>query len=186
MHTSSVALLALGVAFTTAQAAKPQIQWNKDYDFGSVETFQWQDTDSPLETSNPFLHTKVIDDIEAQLRDAGLRKVDQEADVYVTYHTSVEQNVRLDSDSFGYGFGGYAGPGWGAWGYGYNGPISTTTNVVTYDTSTLIVDIVDADQNELVWRGSYARVFSEDAEKAEKQVEAALEAMAKRWRKLQD
>jgi len=46
------------------------------------------------------------------------------------------------------------------------------------------VDIWDAEQQELVWRGSYSKVFSEDPEKAEKQVDAAIESMAKRWEKL--
>jgi hypothetical protein len=96
----------------------------------------------------------------------------------------VEQNVRLDSDTWGYGFGGYGTGAWGAWGYGYNGPTSVTTDVVTYDTGTLVVDIWDAEQQELVWRGSYSKVFSEDPEKAEKQVDAAIESMAKRWEKL--
>lgn len=185
MKARFLAPLLMGTVVGTAHSAKPQIQWDESYDFDAVSTYQWRDTDSPLAASNPLLNEKVMSRIETELTNAGLMKAEQDPDVYVTYHTTTEENVRLDSDSYGYGFGGYGGPGWGGWGYAYNGPVSTTTNVVTYDTNTLIVDIVDADRQELVWRASYSRVFSDDAQKAEKQLDSAIEAMAKRWQKLQ-
>ncbi|HEX6994771.1 MAG TPA: DUF4136 domain-containing protein [Gammaproteobacteria bacterium] len=186
MNTRWIAVPLLGVALTAAHAAKPKIEWDKSYDFSAAKTFQWRDTDSPLATSNPLMHSRVVADIERQLAMAGLMEVEQNPDVYVTYHTSTEQNVRLESDAWGYGFGGYGTGAWGAWGYGYNGPTSVTTDVVTYDTGTLVVDIWDADRMELVWRASYSKVFSDDPEKAGKQVDAAIEAMAERWKKLSD
>lgn len=186
MKKRTIVPLLLGAAICTAHAAKPNIQWDEEYDFDAVETFQWQPTDSPLQTSNPFLHERLVSDIQSQLTSAGLTETEQDPDVYVTYHTTTEENVRINSDSYGYGFGGYGGPGWGAWGYGYNGPVSTTTNVSTYDTNTLIVDIWDADRQELVWRASYSKVFSENPDKVEKQLTAAVEAMAKRWQKISD
>jgi hypothetical protein len=185
MNTRFVALVLVGIAGGTAHAAKPNIQWDNAYDFSSVRTYQWQPTDSPLATDNPLMHNRVEAGIEARLKNAGLTETRENPDVYVTYHTTTETNVRLDSDSLGYGYGGFGGPGWGAWGYGFNGPISTTTTVSTYDTNTLIVDIVDANRSQLVWRGSYARVFSENPQKAEKQVDAAIEAMARQWQKIQ-
>ena len=169
----------------SVQAAKPHIQWDQNYDFDSVQTYQWRDTDSPLAENNPLMHENVLADIEAQLTDAGLTRAEDDPDVYVTYHTSTTENVRLESDAWGYGFGGYGTPAWGAWGYEWNGPVSTTTDVVTYDTGTLVVDIWDAEQQKLVWRASYSKVFSDNPAKAEKQVAAAIESMGKRWRKLQ-
>ena len=178
------ALLAIGFA-PLAAAEKPQIQWDPAYDFSSIRTFQWQpNAESTLEQRNPFMHSRVVSAVDYELCATGLTEVQSNADVYVTYHASAENKVRLESDSYGYGFGGYGRGGWGAYGYGVAGPVMTTTRVVEYEEGTLVVDIWDASDRQLVWRGTVSRVFAEDPQKAEKQVVKAIEAMAKQSAKL--
>src|SRR5215471_470356 len=180
-------LLAASVLAPAAYAAKPNIQWNKDYDFSHVKTFAWQDPKSPsLATSNPFMHKFIQDEIEKRLTAAGLTKAATGTpDVWVTYHGSVMDNVQLQSDSFGYGFGGYGMGGWGMYGYGAAGPVSTTTRVVNYPEGTLVVDIVDPAKKELVWRGSTTPILiSENNDKTEKNISKALDQMVKQNSKL--
>ena len=77
--------------------------------------------------------------------------------------------------------------GWGYYGYGMGGPVSTTTRVVEYEEGTLVVDIWDADNKELVWRGSASGIMlSEKPEKTQKNVLKAIEAMAKQNAKLRE
>ena len=103
----------------------------------------------------------------------------------VTYHGSVMNQVQLQSDSFGYGFGGYGGAGWGMYGYGAAGPVSTTTRVVNYQEGTLVVDIVDPIKKELVWRGSTTPILISDSnDKTEKNISKALDQMVKQNTKL--
>jgi Domain of unknown function (DUF4136) len=185
VHTVVLALAALAAA--PAFAAKPQIQWDEAYDFSTIKTFQWDpNPDSQLQTTNPFMHSRVVAAIEYELTASGLTEVQANPDVYVTYHTSTEKQVRLESDSYGYGFGGYGGAGWGHYGYGYGyaGPVSTTTRVVEYDEGTLVVDIWAAANKQLIWRGSASRVFSEDVDKAESQVVKIIKDMAAQSKKL--
>jgi hypothetical protein len=178
--------LLLTIAFAPfAAAEKPQIQWDPAYDFSSIRTFQWQpNVESTLEQRNPFMHSRVVSAVDYELSATGLTEVQSNADVYVTYHASAENKVRLESDSYGYGFGGYGRGGWGTYGYGVAGPVMTTTRVVEYEEGTLVVDIWDASDRQLVWRGTLSRVFAEDPQKAEKQVVKAIEAMAKQSAKL--
>jgi hypothetical protein len=184
IYTAVVALAALAAA--PAFAAKPQIQWDEAYDFSSIKTFQWDNSPDSLEQKNPFMHSRVIAAIENELTAVGLTKVQANADVHVTYHTSTDKQVRLESDSYGYGFGGYGTVGWGHYGYGwgYGGPVSTTTRVVEYDEGTLVVDIWDSDAKQLIWRGTATRVFSEDVDKAERQVVDIIENMGAQSKKL--
>ena len=185
MKLQTLTLCLGGLVALPALAAKPQIQWNPDYDFDAIETFAWQDTpESSLEERDPFMHSRIVAAIEYELTGGGLTEVESNPDIYVTYHTSSEDRVRLQSDSFGYGFGGYGRGGWGYYGYGMSGPISTTTRVIEYEEGTLVVDIWDASSSELVWRGSVTRVFSDNMQKAEKQAVKAIENMAKQGRKL--
>jgi hypothetical protein len=182
--------LALIGAFAAvpALAAKPQIQWNTDYDFSQVRTFSWKaSAGQSLAESDPFLHQHIINAIEYQLTASGLQEVDSNADVVVTYYGSTETNYTLQSDSFGYGFGGYGLGGWGAYGYGMAGPVSTTTRVSSYDRGTLVVDIVDADDEELVWRGTVSDItVSDDVDKQKKAIDKAIERMAKQSAKLRE
>ena len=180
-----LATLALAPA---AYAAKPNIQWNQDYDFSHVKTFAWQEPVAPsLAQSNPFMHKFLQDEIEKRLTAAGLTKAAAGAtpDVWVTYHGSVMNQVQLQSDSFGYGFGGYGMGGWGMYGYGAAGPVSTTTRVVNYQEGTLVVDIIDPVKKELVWRGSTTLILISDSnDKTEKNISKALDQMVKQNSKL--
>lgn len=184
MNRFAIFLIA-GLIAVPALAAKPQIQWNPEYPFDSVQTFKWDSSSpSPLATEDPFMHSRIVTAIEYELASSGLTAVDDNPDIYVTYHTSTTSRVRLDSTSYGYGFGGYGGGRWGYYGYGMGGPIQTTTRVSEYDEGTLVVDIWDAKSRELVWRGSVTAVLSENPTKAENQVVKSIQQMAKQGRKL--
>ena len=176
-------LLVAGSAF----AAKPQVQWNSSYDFSGIESFAWKD--SPVAVSlaqaNPFLHEHIENAIEFQLTSNGLTEVESNPDVLVTYYGSTETEVQLRSDSYGYGWGGYGGPGWGYYGYGRVGPVSTTTRVVEYERGTLVIDIVDASSDELIWRGSVSDIsVTDDQQKLQKNITKAIAKLVKQSQKL--
>lgn len=182
--------LALLSAFIAAPclAAKPQIQWDPNYDFGTLETFQWSETpEVSIQSSDPFLHEHIINAIEFQLTSHGLREVDSDADVRVTYHMSIDSDVRLQSTSVGYGFGNYGMGSWGYYGYGMGGPVYTDTRVVEINRGTLMVDIWDDASNELIWRGQVQDIsVSDNPEKFQRNVEKAIKKMAKQADKLRD
>lgn len=184
------ALLA-AMATAPALAEKPQIQWNTAYDFSAIKTFQWRDhAGESLKAANPFLHGHLINAIEYQLTAHGLTEAtDDNPDVFVNYTASMQRDVRLESDAYGYTFGGY-GYSWGRWGYGYGypaTPASTTTRVVEVKSGTLVVDIWDASTKELVWRGTAANInVADNPDKTRRNAEKAIEAMAKQTKRLRE
>lgn len=182
---TALTLVAILVA-ASAAAAKPQIQWNQEYDFENVGTFQWRSPGAEtLAQSDPFLHSRIVNAIEYQLTSAGLTEVASNPDIYVTYYASSETSVSLRSSSVGYSFGGYGMSGWGRYGYSVGGPISTTTRVVETERGTLVVDVWDAASNELVWRGVASGItISDSAQKNEKNAVKAIHKMAEQYRKL--
>lgn len=189
MRQFQLIVLAAGLAAAPSFAAKPQIQWNSDYDFSAIETFMWKESPESVSLSQaePFLHGHIVNAIEYQLTSGGLTEVASDADVFVTYYGSTDTEVQLQSDSFGYAWGGYGGPGWGYYGYGGGGPVSTTTRVVEYQVGTLVIDIVDASSNELIWRGTAPDIsVTDDAEKLQKRITKAIEKMVKQSQKLRE
>jgi len=178
--------LALGTLLAApVYAQKPQIQWDKAYDFSKVKTFKWQPPSSPsLAESDPIMHRFIESAIEKELANVGFTETTGDPDIYVTYHGSTETEVQLRSTSFGYGVGSYGMGGWGMSGYGL-GTSHTTTREVKTKKGSLVVDIVDSKEKQLVWRGTVDGILiSDDQEKTENALSKAIEAMAKQNRKL--
>jgi hypothetical protein len=169
-----------------AMAAKPQIQWDPDYEFDGVQTFQWRDPpEASLARDEPFLHSRIVNAIEFHLTEHNLTEVESNPDVYVTYHSSTDTDVNLRSTSVGYGFGGYGTRGWGYYGYGFGGPVYTDTQVVEVERGALVIDIWDADSDELIWRGSASGItLSDNPERTQKNIVKAIDKMAKQYDKL--
>lgn len=181
------ALLALAaLAASPAYAQKPQIQWDKQYDFSKVKTFMWQPPSAPsLEDENPFMHKFIESTIETELQNVGFAETTENPDVYVTYHGSVNTEVSYRSSSFGFSVGSYGMGPWGGMSGVAAGPTHTTTREVETKKGTLVVDIVDAKEKQLVWRGTSSGILISDSqEKTEKAVGNAIKDMAKQGRKL--
>ena len=180
-------VLALGalVVASPVYAQKPQIQWDKEFDFSKVKTFKWQPPSAPsLADSDPIMHRFIESAIEKELQNVGFTETADDPDVFVTYHGSVDTEVQLRSTSFGYGVGSYGMGGWGMSGYSL-GNSHTTTREVQTKKGTLVVDIVDAKEKQLVWRGTASGILISDSqEKTEKAVGNAIQDMAKQNRKL--
>ena len=123
--------------------------------------------------------------IEYELTGYGLTQVEAGPDVYVTYHASSRREVSLESETIGYGYGAYGTERWGLYGYRRIDPVVTDTRIVEVERGTLVVDIIDAATDELVWRGAAPDiVISDDPAKNQKNAEKVIRAMAKQSRKL--
>lgn len=76
-------------------------------------------------------------------------------DFYVNYSVVTDDRVSINSYNT---YGGY-GPGWGYYGYGWGpygawGVGSTHTSVNYYTQGMVVIDVVDASTNKLVWRST--------------------------------
>jgi hypothetical protein len=73
----------------------------------------------------------------------------------VAWHGAIQGQMAMDTINHNYGYGwGWYGPG--------PGMTSSTTMVRTWDEGTLLIDIIDASRNALVWRGSAQTELSEN------------------------
>jgi len=176
------ALLVAGPAF----AQKVYIDYDKDYDFSSIETFKWTKTEeTSLAQQDSLMHSRIVNAIEHYLTMGKVREVDGEPDIYVTYHTSTKENLSFNTTNFGYGYpGGWYGGYYGRYGYG-TGFNTASTTVSTYETGTLLVDAWDANTEKLVWRGTATNISVVDnPEKMMKRIEKALKKIVNKWAKM--
>jgi len=178
-------LILITIAAVSAAAMDVHVDYDRSGRFSWYKTFAWIDSDeTSLEGHNDLMHSRIKNAIEYYLSQGRLTEVTEDPDLYVTYHAGSQEAVRINTAAMGYGF-----PGSWTWdpywfGPGGAGVGLSTTSVSTYEQGTLVIDIWDAREKKLVWRGTAIDVFSDDPKKADKLINKAIEKMIKKWRKM--
>jgi hypothetical protein len=152
-------------AVPVARAQSVKSDYDKATDFAKYRTFSFKKgTDAPT----PFAQQRIEGAVAAQLKERGIVPGDS-PDLYVYTHTKIDKQQRVDVTSFGYG--GY--PGWGGWGGGFG---SSSVMVTDVPIGTVMVDLVDAKTQALVWRGVASDTLSSNPtpEKSEKRINKAM------------
>ena|SRR5215471_11050516 len=145
--TSLLLLFILAVAGVSAQKVKTG--YDKSADFGKYKTFAWIPNTAPA--TNPVLATLINADIEHELNQKGLRKVDSNPDLLVKSYGGAEDVAGgwAAQDPSYTASGGAPLPGDTMW-VGALPP----TPVPQVMHGSITVDLIDAKQNRLVWRGT--------------------------------
>ena len=116
--------------------------YTKSFPLQTLQTFEFRTQQrisrDPL-ANNSIWAENIRDDIRTGLMSRGLTEVAAEdmPDFYVTYYVGVAQRYSVNAIGFHRGWWGWPG----------------AYNVVPYKESTLMVDVIDAYTNQLVWRG---------------------------------
>ena len=179
-------VIILGLSALPTFAQSVTIDYAHDFDFDSVKTFQYVDTDES-EPSKNMMADRIVNKIKECITAGGLTEVQSDGDIMVTSHVTSKENTVYNTTSFGYG--GY-GPGWGGWGYGgygygYGGGMGTaTTTASTYEEGTLIIDAYNPDDKKMIWRGTGTVTVKKKPEKQLKQVDNILAKLGKKWKKI--
>ena len=149
----------LAAATATSSPAGISVDHDKSVDFSKYQTFTIVEATKAID---PLMRRRLLSAIEVELGADGLEKVEKGADLEVVIHVSTDTQLQITGDSWGYG--GYPRwRGWGGWG-------TTTVNVQNIAVGTLLLDIVDTDSNQLVWRGVATDSMPKKSEKLEKKI----------------
>ena len=167
------------VAGTVAAAKmKAYVGYDQNTDFATLKTFAYFETlDTSVADSAPPVHEMMKLLIINQLQDAGMKQVQDDPDVYVTYHTNEHQAMKMNVTlyQYHYSYGWYWSPLWGS-----------GMDVSSFSRGTLVVDVWRPDTEELIWRGVVVGVVPDDPSpaQAQKTIEKALNLMGKEFRKM--
>ena len=144
---------------------------NSDFDpqanFSSYRSYSWLalPRGDDARVNNSLVDGRIRSAVDGELLTKGYQMTgDGNEQFHVGYHIALEGKMDVDAVNTYYGYGYRR---WGAWGaYPAGG---TTTRVREYTEGTLLVDIVDARTNELVWRGSGTAEVREDVSPEQRQ-----------------
>ncbi|HGY54602.1 MAG TPA: DUF4136 domain-containing protein [Caldithrix abyssi] len=98
---------------------------------------------------HPLIKKRIADAVKAELENKGFKYVDDEsASFVVVLHAGVREKTQITN----WGSYGWYDPWWGPYGGG-------RIDVSQYDEATLVIDLVDAKDKELAWRGKVTKVI---------------------------
>lgn len=190
--TANLACRFLVLALLAGVAGCSTMEINYDYDpqadFAGLKTYDWLDepqkpTGDPRIDGNTILESRIHEAVDSVLAARGFTKVTSNPDFLVAYHVSLDRRRSIQTLNSYYGYG----PGWG-YGYGvthrpgYWGG-APGTYVYEYEEGTLLLDIVNPENKELMWRGSAQDEvsFKSEPEKYQAQINEAVRKMLEKF-----
>lgn len=164
-----IALLGLALLLSACESMQVTNDFNPAVDFAQFRTWAWKDPAVQYQPNNPMLKSdlteqRIIQAVGSQLDQRGLRPVAAGAkpDLFVQTYLIVANRQEQVVTNYGYG-GPWGGPWGGYWGgpwEGYWGPAYNETRNVIYQVGTLQIDLTDAKDGRLVWRGSAEKILN--------------------------
>jgi hypothetical protein len=167
MMKRNFALCAMLLSFASVMAFGQQVSvnYNHSQDFTQFHTYAWENN-NPNQVANSILAQAAVSDIDTALQGKGLSKVDMTAnpDLILLVSGGLQQQTSYSA--------------WGMRGFGGGmGGITPQQNVV----GTLVVDLYDAKNKQLVWRGLGQNTLSSNGSKNQQTVDNAVKKMFKQY-----
>jgi len=156
------------------------VRVSQDYDlsrdFSSLRTYAWQSEKQPetgdIRVDNSLLDTRFRSAIDDSLTKKGFqKKTEGKPDFYVAYTYQIDSKIESSNVTVGLGVGRSSRGRYGGVGVNSGGQVRE------YDEGLLVIDLIDAATESLMWRGTgTARVDpTADPEKSAKAINAGVE-----------
>jgi hypothetical protein len=161
----------LTIAFATAaHAQKIKVEYDKSVDFSKFKTYA---IDPQEDSAKPMLRLAIQAAVQDDLGKRGLAKVAENPDLYVQMYGATDYDYTAHYHDPIYG-GGIPPINYGItlW-----HTIPGTVTSVVIPKGTLVIDILDANKKELVWRGIAKQKLSDSRDKLLEQVNTTVEKM---------
>lgn len=157
-----VSVFMIGMAF----GQNVRTDYDHHTDFGNFHTYSW----AKVQTTDPLWEPRIKDAVNHALESKGWHEVQSGGEVMLTAVGSARNQQEYQTFYDGMG-------GWG-WGNGFG---ETTTNVVNQPVGTLILDMYNAQNKQLVWRGVASNTLSSKTEKNVHELDQAVDKMLKNF-----
>lgn len=174
---SCLFVLAILLYTSCAPVLNVTTDYNHSAEFSKYKTFAMYHLADQSSNVSELNKARIINAVKAQMVKNGLTEVASSPDLLVNVTSVLKNEQSLQSTttggmSYGYGYGGYYRPyGYGGMGMGMS---STTTQVVNTKTGSVIIDIVDAAKNDIVWTGTGNKEIDKPANNPDQAISAAI------------
>jgi hypothetical protein len=163
----AVCVILVCIASAIAHGQQVSVNYNHSQSFTPFHTYAWG-SNNANQIQNSILAQVAVQDIDSALQGKGLQKVaeNQNPDLLVTANGGMKEQTSYSA--------------WGMRGIGGGmGGITPEQNVI----GTMIVDLYDAKNQSLVWRGMAQNSLNNNGNKNQQMVQKAITKMFQQWPK---
>lgn len=154
-----LALLSLAILLSACETKVNQ-DYDASRDFAAYRSWTWKEPALQYRPDDPRIKSDLTEQrirqaVSDQLDQRGLRpaQASSKGDLNVQTYLIVENRQQQITTNYGGAWGGYWGNYWG-------GPMYYETRSIDYKVATIQVDMLDARDGKLVWRGSAEQVMN--------------------------
>jgi hypothetical protein len=162
--------------------AETNSYFDKQYDFATLKTYDFKTqrriSSDPI-ANNALWSDDIRNEISSTLARHGFERAEggNKPDFLVAYYVGLKEKYNVQFMDYGYpGFWGRRRFRWG-WGW----PNDLDVWKVPYTDSTLIVDIIDGQTNQMIWRGYDTNTI--DMKQPDKRLDKAVDTLVKKFLK---
>lgn len=153
--------LVLLLFLTSCSTVQVIADYDRQVNFNEYRTYAFYKTGIDRAQISDLDKKRILKAIETEMANRGFTK-SRNPDILVSIFTKEREQVDVYNNNFGWGWGGigWGGWGWGGWGWnpwiwgpggGWGG--GWGPNVSTRTEGSLYIDLIDANNKELVWQG---------------------------------
>jgi len=142
----SLILLVLLASLTGCSSLTVNYDYDQNVEWGKYKSYAWMEKpDSPTNPTQPMPDTKLWDQrfansVKYEMEERGISESDN-PDLLVIYHFGSTEKIQVTD--WGYRYSDYY------WGYG-----GRQIDVYQFTEGSLVIDLIDAETKNLVWRGT--------------------------------
>ncbi|MGF6594692.1 DUF4136 domain-containing protein [Pseudomonas sp. 2835] len=170
-----LALLSLALLLGACQSNNVTQDFDASRDFAAYRSWVWQEPGLQYRPDDPRIKSDLTEQrirqaVAGQLDQRGLRPAqgNSRPDLKVQSYLIVENRQQQVTTNYG-----------GAWGGYWGGPMYNETRSVDYKVATIQVDLFDARDGKLVWRGSAEQIMNNYPPSPEERNSAIQNTVAK-------
>ena len=165
---SFLAAIVLAAVPFAVPAQNIKVNYDERVDFTKFKTYSWI---KGMPASNPQIHQLIVDEADRQLQGKGLKRVEANADLNITYYASLDDNLNTGAVEY------MKNADWQRWG---NHEPVYGPKMVGMLIARMVFDIVDASANKLVWRGRAKDAYTANQARGKKRVNKAVKKLLAR------
>ncbi|GHA25936.1 hypothetical protein GCM10007103_03990 [Salinimicrobium marinum] len=163
-------LLMFVLVFASCNSVRVATDYDREVNFDQYQSFAFFKPGIDKAEISDLDKKRILRAIESEMMSNGFTK-SENPDLLVSIFTKTKENINIYNNNFGYGYGW----GWHPWYWGA-GPntINSTTD------GTLYIDLIDAEDKELVWQGMGTAALAKKVDKKQERInEIVREIMEK-------
>jgi len=169
-----ITLGALVIAVSPGFSHTVRVDFDHGIHFSAYKSYSWVHSDSaessPASFPNQLVEKRIAGSIEEALAAHGLKRLPSGGDLLISFHINVTAHPEFITFS----------DGWGPADFGWGNGFSTTSVQINYE-GTLVIDMVDARQKQLVFQATSSQAISSRPEKNTKKLAKAVNEVLQRY-----